>query len=77
MAQGVFDEQDEIRQENAEHQGEILMRQRSNALWIGNGFWLMGCALIIAGFPQWAWVPIGCGGFALGYRCALGKIISP
>jgi len=25
MAQGIFDEQDEIRQENAEHAGEILM----------------------------------------------------
>jgi len=46
-------------------------RKRSNTLWIGNAFWLFGLALQFAGHPEWMWIPIGWGGFALGYRHAL------
>lgn len=37
----------------------------------GHGFWLLGLALIVCGIGQFAWLPIGWGCFAFGYRAAL------
>lgn len=47
------------------------VERRRTCLYIGNAFWLLGIALMFAGWAQYAWAPIAWGGFALGYRAAL------
>lgn len=43
----------------------------SKCLLYGNILWIFGLAVIFAGYPQWAWVPINMAGFAFGYRAAI------
>jgi len=40
------------------------------------GWGLIGLGLIVAGYPQWAWMPFSVFGYWIGYRCAFARIES-